>query len=190
MVQKAAHRVIVFGAVVCLFVLPACKNDLDRVAAIDVAEHAPDRTTTHAEYYYSDSGKVMNRLRAGKIEEYMEKDDRHTEMSDGLELLFYTADGSEGSLLTARRGRIWPDQERMQVNEHVVFVNVKGERLETEELIWSQDSARVRTDKPVKITRKGDILYGQGLDAAEDFSNYTIRKPTGSFVVPSDTLAP
>lgn len=181
---------IAIGALAWLFMLPSCKNDLDRVAAIDVPEHAADRTTTNAEYYYSDSGKVLNRLRAGRIEEYMEKDDRHTEMSDGLELLFYTADGSEGSVLTARRGKIWPDQKRMQVNEHVVFVNAKGERLETEELIWSQDSARVRTDKPVKITRKDDILYGQGLDAAEDFSNYTIRKPTGSFAVPADTLVP
>ncbi len=190
MVQEAAHRVIVFMAIALSFTLPSCKNDLDRVAAIDVPEHAPDRTTTNAEYYYSDSGKVTNRLRAGRIEEFMDKDHRHTEISDGLELLFFQADGSEGSMLRARRGRIWPDQKRMQVNEKVVFTNVRGETLETEELIWSQDSARVRTDKPVTITRKGDILYGQGLDAAEDFSNYTILRPTGSFAVPSDTLAP
>ncbi len=181
---------IAFAAVVLLFVLPSCKNDLDRVAAIDVPEHAPGRTTTDAEYFYSDSGKVTNRLRAGRIEEYMDKDDRRTVIEEGLELLFYAADGSEGSVLSARRGVIWPDQKRMQVNEHVVFVNARGERLETEELIWSQDSARVRTDKEVTIRRKDDILIGKGLDAAEDFSSYAINDPIGSFAVPADTLAP
>lgn len=190
MVQEAAHRVIAALAFVLPLVLPSCKNDLDRVAAIDMPEHAPDRTTTNAEYYYSDSGRVTDRLRAGRIEEYMDKDDRHTEITDGLELTFFLPDGSEGSVLRAQRGRIWPDRRRMQVNEKVVFTNVKGERLETEELIWSQDSARVRTDQPVTITRKGDILYGQGLDAAEDFSDYTILRPTGSFTVPADTLVP
>jgi LPS export ABC transporter protein LptC len=177
------------GAVWCmLLALPACRNELDRVAAIEVPVEAPDRVTTNAEYLYSDSGRVTNRLRAGRIEEYM--GEPRTDIVDGLELLFYTTDGREGSVLTARRGRIWPEQGRMQVNEQVVFVNAKGERLETEELVWEQDSARVHTDRSVRITRKGDILYGTGLDAAEDFSRYTLRQVTGSFALPADSLAP
>lgn len=178
-------------AVACaLLPFLACRNDLNRVAAIDVPEGAPDRVTTDADYLYSDSGRVTNRLRAGRIEEYMDKEEPRTEIVDGLELLFYTVDGRQGSLLTARRGRIWPNKGRMQVNENVVFTNARGERLETEELVWEQDSARVHTDRPVRITRQGDILYGKGLDAAEDFSQYTIRQVTGSFAMPADTLAP
>jgi lipopolysaccharide export system protein LptC len=78
----------------------------------------------------------------------------------------------------------------MEVLDHVVFTNVRGERLETEKLVWEQDSARVHTDRPVKITRANDILYGQGLDASEDFSRYTIRRVTGSLVLDRDTLSP
>lgn len=170
--------------------LSSCKNDLDRVAAVEVTADAPDRTTTNAEYFYSDSGITRNRLRAGRIDEYTTGKEQRTEISDGLELVFFDARGRQGSVLTARRGRIWPDGRRMRVNEQVVFVNRKGERLETEELTWIQDSARVHTDKPVKIVRKGDILYGRGLDAAEDLSEYTIREITGSlFVEQGDTLA-
>jgi LPS export ABC transporter protein LptC len=190
MVPQAPDRVRI-ALLIPLVAVLSCKNDMDRVAAIELPASSPDRTTTNAEYYYSDSGRVSNRLRAGKIEEYLAKDDRHTEISDGLELLFYTAAGAEGSVLRARRGRIWPDERRMEVSEQVVFTNAKGETLETEELLWSQDSARVHTDRPVKITRKGDILYGDGLDAAEDFSSYTIRRPHGSLALPPDsTLAP
>jgi hypothetical protein len=79
----------------------------------------------------------------------------------------------------------------MEVEEDVVFVNARGEKLETEQLTWAQDSGRVFTDRPVKVTRSRDIIYGQGLDAAQDLSWYTIRRITGTlFLDRSDTLGP
>lgn len=56
--------------------------------------------------------------------------------------------------------------------------------------MWNKDSARVWTDRPVKIIREHDILYGDGLDANENFSRYTIRKLTGTlYVDQADSLA-
>lgn len=175
-------------ALACLCL--SCKNDLDRVAAIEVGNNGPDRITTRAEYLYSDSGTVRNRLRAGTIREYGGARP-HTELMDGVELTFFNADGREGSRLTARRGRMEPAANRMVVEEKVEFVNTAGDKLETEFLAWGQDSGKVYTDRPVKVTRSRDIIYGQGLDAAEDFSRYTIRKITGTlFINQNDTLAP
>ncbi len=174
--------------VVC--VLLGCKNDLDQLAEVDMDAAAPDRVTTRAEYFYSDSGIVRNRLRAGRVEEFMSENRQRTEMSEGVELVFFGPDGEQGSTLTARKGLIKPRKNRMEVKDNVVFTNARGERLETEHLVWSQDSDRVWTDQPVKIIRSQDILYGQGLDANEDFSRYTIRKLTGTlYVDPGDTLA-
>lgn len=171
-------------------VIVACKNDLDQLAQVDMDAAAPDRVTTGAEYFYSDSGIVRNRLRAGKVEEYMAEERQRTVMSDGVELVFFDPGGGQGSVLTAREGLIKPRTNRMEVRDNVVFTNTRGERLETEHLVWSQDSDRVWTDQPVKIIRAQDILYGQGLDANEDFSRYTIRKLTGTlYVDPADTLA-
>jgi len=168
----------------------ACKNDLDRVAAMDVVDNGPERITTHAEYTYSDSGLVRNRVRAGTVLEFGGQKP-HTELRDGVELTFFGPDGRAGSRLTARRGEMEPGAHRMSVMDHVVFVNLQGERLETEMLSWSQDSNKVFTDRPVKITRSTDIIYGQGLDAAEDFSRYTVRRVTGMLDIDrSDTLAP
>ena len=174
--------------IACLFL--SCKNDLDRVAAIEVPANSPDRITTQAEYLYSDSGLVRNRIRAGTISEY-NGTPPHMELSDGVELTFFNPDGQAGSQLTARRGTIDQETNRMTVEEQVVFVNANGEKLETEQLVWNQDSNRVFTERPVKITRARDIIYGQGLDAAQDFSRYTIRRITGTlFIDRSDTLAP
>jgi len=167
----------------------SCKNDLDKVAAVDVPEAGPDRVTRDAEYFYTDSGRVQNRLRAGRIAEWAVKPER-TEITEGLEVLFYDKLGKEGSVLTARRGTILPTEKRMEVFENVVFINARGERLETEQLTWDQDSARVRTEKPVRIERGGDIIHGQGLDAAEDFSQYTIRRITGIINLDADSANP
>lgn len=171
-------------------VVAGCSNDLDRVAAVEVRQEEPDRVTTGAEYVYSDSGRVRNRLKAGRVSEYRTAPPPRTELEDGVELVFYDRMGRAGSVLKARRARILPGERRMEVQDQVVFTNARGERLETEKLIWEQDSARVHTDRPVKITRASDILYGQGLDASEDFSRYTIRRVTGSLQLERDTLGP
>ncbi|HRF82517.1 MAG TPA: hypothetical protein PL070_20825 [Flavobacteriales bacterium] len=64
--------------------LVACQNDLDKVAAIELELSAPDRITTTAEYLYSDSGRVSNRLRAGRIAEWSSGEGKRTEMNDGV----------------------------------------------------------------------------------------------------------
>lgn len=173
---------------VSVFAFASCKNDLDSVAAVDLHADGPDRTTTNAEYLYSDSAIVRNRLRAGTVEEYMGKPSR-TELSDGVELVFFTPLGKQGSILTAQRGTVRSDERLMRVAGDVVFVNAKGETLKTEELHWVQDSSLVRTDKPVTIIREKDTIRGEGMEAAEDFSRYTILRPTGILAVPTeDTL--
>ncbi len=165
----------------------SCKNDLDRVAAVEVAGTSPERITYEAEYLYTDSGVVRNRLRAGRISEWA--DPKRTEMTEGVELVFYGDEPGKESVLTARRGLILPKEKRMEVFEQVVFVNAKGERLETEQLTWHEDSARVTTDKAVRIQRGPDVIHGMGLDAAEDFSQYVIHRITGQLYMQDDTLA-
>jgi hypothetical protein len=44
----------------------------------------------------------------------------------------------------------------------------------------------VRTENPVRIRRGEDIIHGNGLDANEDFSRYTIRNITGILYLPAD----
>lgn len=184
MITRWAAALVVAGALV------ACKNDLDQLASIDVEADAPDRITQGVEYFYSDSGYLRNRLRAGRVEEFMAEERQRTRMSGGVELVFFDERGTPGSTLTARRGLISPRKNRMEVFDSVVFTNVRGERMETEHLVWSQDSDRVYTDRPVKIMRDRDVILGEGLDANEDFSRYTIRRITGTLYAQPDSTNP
>lgn len=165
--------------------ISSCKSDMDRAGKVSITEGAPDRIIYNAEYFYTDSGLTRNRLRAGVLEEYFEEPPR-TELSQGVELLFYRNDGVEGSVLTADEGSIMQNGRLMEVREQVVFKNYKGEVLETEKLVWSQDSDLVYTEDPVRIIRRMDTIRGVGLYANEDFSRYTIMNPSGEVYVEPD----
>ena len=62
---------------------------------------------------------------------------------------------------------------------NVVFENDKGEKLETEKLIWEEKNASIRTESAIRITTPNEIITGYGLEADEDFSNYSIRNISG-----------
>jgi nucleoside-diphosphate-sugar epimerase len=53
----------------------------------------------------------------------------------------------------------------------------------TEELFWKQKDQKVYTDKFVTIRQEGDVLYGQGLTANEDLSDYVITHPSGDMEI-------
>ena len=166
-------------------ILFSCRSDLDRVDKVSIAEDTPERTIINAEYFFSDSGITRNRLRAGKVEEY-HLDPPRTELSEGVELLFYKAIGVEGSVLTSRNGSILDDGRVMIVRNEVIFRNDKGEELQTNTLTWAQDSDLVYTEDPVRIIREYDTIHGVGLEANEDFSRYTVKKITGKLYVEDD----
>jgi LPS export ABC transporter protein LptC len=69
---------------------------------------------------------------------------------------------------------------------NVVVINKqKQEKLTTNELNWNPQTKKVFTEKPVLVQSKltGESLRGLGLDANQDFSQYSIRKVTGVFNV-------
>lgn len=165
--------------------LLSCSNDLDQVAAVAVADDAPDRITVGSDQLYSEQGRPKYQLKAGVIKEWVREPQR-TVLEEGVRLSFFDSLGVAGSVLTAQRGIVLPQERRMEAMGDVVFLNSKGERLETEQIIWYRDSARIYTDKPVRIQRGNNIIHGSGLVAAEDFSRYQVKRVTGTLQLAMD----
>ncbi len=75
-----------------------------------------------------------------------------------------------------------------KVKGNVKVVNMaKQERLLTDELTWNPQTQKVYTEKRVTVENQmtGERLNGLGLDANQDFTQYSIRKPTGFFNAPA-----
>lgn len=170
-----------------LFGLAACQNEIKEAMQGEGRGLLPSQTTYNAAITYSSGGKITTRLFAPLMERYVTKDSTWLVMKKGFNTIFYDSTGTFQSKLKSDYG-IWYERSRyILARGNVQFENVKQEILSTSELIWRQDSARIYTDKAIKIVRTDGVIYGMGLEAAEDFSQYSIKKITGELYVKEDS---
>ena len=88
------------------------------------------------------------------------------------------------STLRANTAFYFKTEEKWRGRGKVEVKNIaKNEQLNTEELFWKQDTKRIFTEKFVTIKQQTEVIYGTGLEAAQDLSDYTILKPEGEFEV-------
>lgn len=168
-------------------VLFSCtSNTVDEVLEFTSEGPVPMRITLDATYVFTEGGQVKNELYAARAEQFQTPDSAYNLLSGGFKLTFYNDEQQVDSRLTAKNGFIRGDNSLMIARDSVVFVNSVGETLYTEELIWVQDSAVVYTNKFVTIERIDDIIYGKGLISDENFTNYVIKEPTGTFFLKED----
>lgn len=154
---------------------------MDEVMEYSPNEELPARSTSEVLFTYTDSARVKNTLLAKKVDQYVYEDSTFSKISGGFTLTFFDSKGNVDGKLTAQNALIFNNNSKMVARDSVVFVNDARETLKTEELIWLQDSAIVYTDKFVTIERSTGVIYGKGLVANENFTNYEIQQTAGEF---------
>ena len=132
------------------------------------------------EILYSDSAFVRVRVLGPTLHNYVDRSNPRQEFPDGIKIDFLTPARQVRSTLTAKFAIRQPDKELVIARDSVVLKTVKQEMLETEELIWNERTQMVSTDKFVKVTKPGEVIYGFGLEANQDFSFWKITVPKGT----------
>lgn len=171
-----------------VLLLTACENDIQVVNSITSAteKELPLDSEKDVELLYSDSAIVRARLTAPVLDHFAGKKN-YTEMPKGMLVIFYNAEKKEQNRLKADYGIGYDNtgngMDKMEARRHVVVVNEKGDKLETEHLTWDAATKKIYTDEFVKITTKDEIIWGTGLEANQDFSVYEIKHPQGEVQV-------
>ena len=127
-------------------------------------------------------GEYARAIVTGKTVKRFTKTQNKLEFPDGLLVRFFDQLKLISILKADYAENNEADQE-IKVSGNVYMENSRYERLETQELTWNTKNKKVFTDKQVKIKTLDHIIYGIGFDSDEDFSNYTIRKVTGTVSV-------
>lgn len=161
----------------------SCENDMGRVKEVSSQKEALQETGKDVLAYYSDFGKVKARLQAPVMVHVNDPKNPYTELPSGLILVFFSPEMTKQSELTAGYGISYDKSDEMIARNNVVVVNVNGERLETEELVWNQKTEKISSEKFVKITTRDEIIFGDGFESNQDISNYKIRKIRGTMQV-------
>lgn len=176
------HRVFLYLCMLMVLNMffSACENDLKKVEKIASNEASlPVETSLDVELIYSDSSIVRAKLRTPILKLYKVANAYH-EMPNGLYVEFYGPNNTLESTLSAKYGRKFQNQGIIEVRDSVVVINNKGERLDTERLIWNEKTKKIYTKSFVRITTLKDIMFGDGMEANQNFTNYRIFKYRGS----------
>lgn len=139
--------------------------------------------------YYSDKGQVKAVVHAEEMFRNEAADPAYTEIRNGLQVEFLNDSLGVESTLTAKSAKIFDGESNVIVREQVVVVNKKGERLETEEIVWNQRLDKFYTTKNVVIRTPPDqVMNGTGLEANADFSWYKITRLRGNISVDNEGI--
>ena len=164
----------------------SCENDIAVVNSItSAAEKAlPIQSSKNGEYIFSDSAVVRAVLKAPQIDNYAGKKP-YMELPKGMNVVFFQEDKKEQTKLTANYGIGYDNgngvMEKMEAKGNVIVINEKGEKLNTEHLIWNTFTKKIYTDEFVKITTKDQVIVGKGMIADQDFTSYEIKDVQGTF---------
>lgn len=138
---------------------------------------------------YTDSGRLRAEIFAPTLVGYKQEGNEIVKMPKGVKGDFFNPSGEKESSLTAEKGISYQSKKITEVWQNVIVTNAKGERLNTEKLIWNQNTQKIYTDKFVRITTKDEILTGEGMEAKQDFSEWVILKPRGTIAIKNDSTS-
>ncbi len=177
-------NLIVFSFAI-LLIFTACKNKIEDINALTLSDTCPVETGKNIEIIYSDSAEIQTIIKSPFYKKYAGKNP-YIEMPRGIDAVFYDSAMRVKTRLTAKYAIKYDKKNVMEAKNDVVVINEKGERLNTEHLIWDEKLKRIYTDVFVKITTADKVFYGDGLDADDSFMKWVIKKPRGTFYVNTD----
>ena len=170
-----------------LLFFPSCRTDIQTINQITSVKNFPSESTKDGDIVYSDSGKIKMKLTGKQIDRYVDK--KYIDFPQGMQIFFYDDSMKINSQLKADYGIRYETEGKMEAKRNVEVVNVKGEKLNTEHLIWDEVKDSIYTKAFVKITNGNEVIYGDGLESNRDFTVYRIKNIKGVINLENQTSA-
>ncbi len=158
-----------------------CEPKKEKPPVADTAVNVPVQKFGGAELRFFNEGYIQWRLEA----DYMCKPiaDTGSITVVPVRLWLYDSLGKVRTKVLADSGSIGNKMQSYNIWGNVYIRTRDSMLVQTERLRWYKERRRVQSDTFVQIeTKKGDVLRGKGLDAAEDFSRFKFKSDvTGKF---------
>jgi LPS export ABC transporter protein LptC len=173
------QKQLLFFGILALGTLAACSNDIKKVDKLIAQRSQNVEKADSVLLRYSNNGQMRAILSAPSFVHVLDSEPAYVLMNKGIKVSFYNGADAPTSTLTAKRARYFEKTNNVIVRDSVVVVSANKETLATEELIWNDKSQKFFTKKYVTITTADQIIYGDGMEANQDFTTYKILSPKG-----------
>ena len=162
-------------------VFASCSNNIKDVQLVNANKETPDESMTGVTMVYTDNGIQRAIVKTPVIYSYGTQLGRK-EFPQGLKVDFFTKDGVKESYLESGHATLNEQTKQFILEKHVVMINFqRKDTLNTEYLIWKQDSGIVATDRQVLIHGIKGTLTGDHFRAQQNFTKYTWKNVKGAY---------
>jgi LPS export ABC transporter protein LptC len=163
----------------------SCTTDFNAVDVLVYEGQYPDESAQEIEIIYSENGIINCILFAPVLNKYAGKNP-YTDCPQGVTLTSFDSEGNKSSELTANYAISFEKLDILEAHNRVVIHNFqKNEIIETEKIVWDKRNKRIYSDVEIKQTKAdSSVNIGDGLDANDNFTKYSIRNPRGIVVTP------
>ncbi len=174
--SKISIATLIMGVAMLFF---SCANKIEKIKEFSKSDDAPTMEAEGFEMIYSDSTIVRFKIQAKKLQNYDKEQEPFMEFPEGIEIEKYDENMSIISKITSDYARYFEKEKKWIAKNNVVVINMQGDSLITEELIWEENKELLYSEQFVKIIRKDQIITGIGFESDQEMSNWEITKVKG-----------
>ena len=180
-----AHRWIKLGTLsfVLCAMLASCENDIEKVKNLANSENLPAITAHGYEVLISDSTVIKQKLQTPEMIIHQNQKEPYTEFPQGVAITQYDGQMNVISYITSQYAKYFESEKRWEAKNNVIAVNLNGDTLKTEFLIWDEKKGKIYSDQFVKIIQKDQITTGTSFESNQDFTEYSFKNLKGQIYV-------
>ena len=159
-------------------VIFSCQTNSQKMEALVKNLEEPVVISEDVEWFYTKNGLASHRLTSPKVLRF-EGQKEYIEFPLGLEVFTFNVHGEDEAFMKSDYAIQHLDDKTIEAKGGVLLENLKGEKLETEFLVWDEKRGQIFTEKLVKITKQGQLIIGEGFESNTSFSKYTLKNSRG-----------
>ncbi len=166
-----------------MMLFAGCKSKENHAQLLEFEGKFPDESAENMTITVSDSGQTAFIVKTPMLNRYNSSDTTYTDCPKGIEITSFNDFGRKQAVVTADYACQINNNLFKATGNVVIYDIINGDSVLTEEVIWDQRKRSIYSTKQVKqVKSDGSVNYGDGFDADERFTKYTIIHPHGEMV--------
>lgn len=173
----------IITALCVMMLFAACDSKTNNSQLLEFEGKYPDESAENMTITVSDSGQTAFIVNAPMLNRYDSPDTTYTDCPKGIMITSFNDYGRKQAIVTADYACQINNNLFKATGNVVIYDIINGDSVITDEVIWDQRKRSIYSTKQVKqVKRDGSVNYGDGFDADERFTRYTIIHPHGEMV--------
>lgn len=166
-----------------MMLFAACQSSGSKTQLLEYEGKYPDESAKNMVITVSDSGRTNFIVNTPILNRYNSGDTSYMDCPEGITIISFNDFGRKQAIISAKYACQINNNLFKATDSVIIYDLISGDSVITDEVIWDQRRRTIYSTKPVRqVKHDGSVNYGDGFDADERFTRYTIIHPHGEMV--------